>query len=294
MEPISPKKLIPGKNYLLKWVGNNKKNIIILECEFIKYYDDSFYVDFEDYLSKMVAMGHSVFRQEQIREEMIPIANRLVENNIFEINNPSIFKEYPFDNPLYPYRTVLMRRIRFRTIEDKIQNKNIDIGLFKYIGLKKIIINGKDNTSYFNGNKPITIYNLIDILAKEYVYNTPEYWESYHNFNHLLYDIDTNTFDPLNNTATGRRIVPNESLFWTDISNFQVIMANVKERITHYKGLKGLERKIGLDPAGKVAEFVGSTEYLQPLYKRGGKKSRKYKNKSSKRKIKKTKSKRRY
>jgi hypothetical protein len=110
---VQPDELIPGERYFLKWgtkgISNIKphKNIvdffIILECEFIKHFDNQYFD-----------------ARLEFRNTHIPV-DTLIENNIIDQQGEFIPRD--FDDPLFPYRS------------DKFFYKphRRDVGLFRII-----------------------------------------------------------------------------------------------------------------------------------------------------------------
>ena len=85
---IQPDQLIPGERYFLKWGVSGPTVIgsfVILECEFIKHYDNRF-----------------INERIQLRLRRILSAS-LVENNITTDQGEIIPRD--FDDPLFPYKS---------------------------------------------------------------------------------------------------------------------------------------------------------------------------------------------
>lgn len=257
MKTISPKKLVPGKNYFLKWKGRFfMSDALVMECQFIKYFDNIYGKDCLDYL-ELTDPDNSDNNPND--PKLLAIKSRLTGTILDE--NEKLIRTYPFDHPLYPYT------YPFPGGSIPQWHKET-IGLFRYVRIVKLIIDGKDVTNKFN-DQTLEKYLKKNRKLEGHLYNT------------LFSD----------NSGI---LVPNETLMWVnfkDTAFVQVIEADVEQRIIHEKTLKGLEEMIGRDPASEVAEFVGSNEYLESL-KKGGKKTKKHKKKSNK--YKKNISKRRY
>lgn len=132
MEP-----LIPGQKYFLKWITvkpNGKiHNMVILEGEFIKYYNNSYYEKYKDFINDI-----------EPNQELIQTI----------INQDEQIIEYPFDNPLYPYCEW-----------DKLSN---NFGLFKIISVIKTVFKGNFNSPW-RGNNP---YNFVTLQHNTIINNT--------------------------------------------------------------------------------------------------------------------------
>lgn len=124
--------LIPGKKYFLKWVKQNIKGsenhlfitkvneLFIIECEFIKYYDNTYEQDYIKYIDD-IRTGHDAGENFEV------LSARLMDAKIISPFHKRI--EPPFEDPLYPYNAQLVR-------------KNDNIGLFKFIRVVNKIYDG--------------------------------------------------------------------------------------------------------------------------------------------------------
>lgn len=252
MKTIPPNRLVPGKNYFLKWKGRYfMRETLVLECQFIKYFDNSYGKDCIDYLDLTDPDNDNNNPNDP---KLISLRNRLRGTILDERDRP--ITTYPFDHPLYPYTYPFPGGMLPQWDKET-------IGLFRYVRIVKLIIDGKDVTNKFN-NQTLEKYLKKNDRLHGHIYST-------------LFS---------NNSGI---LVSNETLMWVKFgvpASVQVLEANAEQRIIHEKTLKGLEEMIGQDPTSEVAKFVGSTEYLDSL-KKGGK------TKKHKRKTKKGKSKRR-
>lgn len=135
--------LVPGEKYLLKWVTinpntNNIHNMVVLECEFIKYNNNQYYTSFMNYLDN-----------EEIDPEL---ENTLITNNENQPdheNQPDILIQYPFEHELYPYAAGLRANKFFE-----------NLGLFKFIRVVNQFFKGENRP--FRGNNP---YNFVSLKA---------------------------------------------------------------------------------------------------------------------------------
>jgi len=110
--------LIPGQKYLLT-SENDPDNIVVLECEFIKYYNNQYLEDFMQYDRKLEMEGNP-----QIPAGLVGTVFNKKGNVIRPVVN--------FDNELYPY-------YRFRQIS---QYRSPHIGLFRFIRIVSIRYKG--------------------------------------------------------------------------------------------------------------------------------------------------------
>lgn len=250
MKSISAKKLVPGEHYFLKWVGRFPySEILIFECQFIKYFDNTYGKDCLDYLDL------TDDNSDPNNPELLAIKSRL-RGNILD-DNYKLIKTYPFDHPFAPYT------YQFPGGMLPAWDKDV-IGLFRYIRFVKLVIDGKDITNKFN-DQNIEAYLKKNRRLEGHLYKTmlsnksgilvPNETLMWVNFDHLV----------------------------------KIKEANAEQRIVHKKTLEGIEQILGRDPTSEVAGFVGSTEYLQSLKKGGKKtkknkkKSNVKKNKSKRR-----------
>lgn len=254
--------LIPGGKYYLKWVAKNSNTYFVFECEFIKYSDDRFREDFKKYLENLFVTHRNDENIEPFREEIEGLAQPLINNNI--LNTPSYsyddedyinIKKHAFNDPLYPYR-LFEKQWRSMNGMHIIGPKMFNVGpygLFKYIRPVKTVVNGVDitnefqNTDLFNIGK--RIFNYTDDK------NSPN-WSAFWRY----YNEITGSF--LSNMLINTRgLIPNKTLFWVDVSNYEIKEANVKQRMIHDKALQGLKTtSLGRDTVSEIAEFVGPIE----------------------------------
>jgi hypothetical protein len=110
--------LIPGQKYLIKSVTDNN-NWVILECEFIKYYNNQYLDAFMDYFDP--------------QNEGEPPSVELVGTVLDNTNAHNILMPANFDNELYPY-------YRY-TISTHISRY---IGLFRFIKIIKLVYKGEN------------------------------------------------------------------------------------------------------------------------------------------------------
>lgn len=105
--------MIPGQKYLLKFASRHPTtnvivNNVVLECEFIHNYDDTYrnaYIEYHNMVGEDAVMPDSLME------------------NIYDENENHI--DHPFDHPLYPYKYY----------EKFFQNNNVGIGLFRVLRL---------------------------------------------------------------------------------------------------------------------------------------------------------------
>lgn len=128
--------LVPGKNYFLKWASVKPNgtihNMVVLEGEFIKYYDNKYYENYVNYMNNTDIEPH---------EELIGTILNPDERNI----------QFPFDNPLYPYSNM---HTRFPLKENSFKN----MGLFRILRLVKTVFKGVPDAA--NWNDPYRFINL--------------------------------------------------------------------------------------------------------------------------------------
>lgn len=142
----------------------------------------------------------------------------------------------------------------------------------------KVMFNNTDYTSEFRGNNPMNITKLSDIAKQAYTYNTNDYWYFQEYLTKFILYIIANT-SIRTRWDSSSNLIPNQTLFWTDISKFKIMDSRIKERLIHEKTLTSLEEKLPRDITREIGKFVGSKEYV----KKGGKKSRKYRKNKLKR-----------
>lgn len=271
--------LVPGNKYYLKWVGKNPANFIVLECEFIKYYDNRFYENVKSVFQNSHNFYSNLFTQnsgftlDQIRQQQEELRNRMLENDVYEImpDGKVEYKEHPFDNPLYPYKSLLTMKkiINYQKLGKEYGN----IGLFKFLRVVKVALKRINFTKEYS-YKPINFDNLLNNIQgpkkTRLKVHSPDYNAFYNDVDSLISSIYPESGE----------LIPDE-MFWADLSNFQIKEANVSQRIIHQKTLKQLEPKLNRDVVGETAHFVGSKEYVDDLYK-GGRKTRKTASKNRK------------
>lgn len=251
--------LIPGGKYYLKWKAKNSNTYFVFECEFIKYSDDRLRDDFRKYVEKVYEVTN-LDNIEPFREEINRLAEPLINNKIlraptYNYDDDIQFKKLAFDDKLYPYRLFEKewQSMNATYINGPKIFKVGPYGLFKYIRPVKTVVNGVNvtnefqNTDLFNIGK--RVFNYTDDK------NSPKwsaFWRYYNEITGSFW------FHMLMNT---RGLIPNKTLFWTDISNYEIKEVNVKQRMIHDKTLQGLKAtSLGRDPVSEIAEFVGPIE----------------------------------
>lgn len=136
--------LTPHKKYLLKWSSMFKtkpqiNNLLILECEFIKYRDDTYYNDYREYDS---LLDNHFFEDHSEIPRFDELRSKLAGKILTEDGESNI--EFPFDSPFFPYAP------RFSMAQFKRSDK---VGLFRVLNIFKTINKGVPD-------KPFSGYNL--------------------------------------------------------------------------------------------------------------------------------------
>lgn len=132
--------LVPGNKYYLKWSSMFKtkpkiNNLLILECEFVKFRDDTHYNDY----NRFFELIEEYFYQDPDQlPEINELRRRLSGKILTEEGDEHI--EFPFVHPFFPYT---IRKL-----------KSDNVGLFKLLNVFKTINKGVPD-------KPFTNYNLI-------------------------------------------------------------------------------------------------------------------------------------
>lgn len=276
--------LVPSNNYNLVFIDANSKNWIAIECEFIKYYNNNFHAYYDDFNEQIKLLNSRKYFNQTERNKLInnltQLTNTLVDGEIFSrVDGSTQFVDYPFDHPLYPYKNLFYQHKWQWTLNE--------IGLFKYIRAVKVMVNNIDYTSVFTGNNPMNITILSDIGKQAYTYNSNDYWYFQEYLNNFILYIVANT-SISTRWSSSSNLIPNQTLFWTDITKFKIMESRIKERLIHEKTLTSLEEKLPRDITREIGKFVGSKEYV----KKGGKKSKKYR-KNKLKKVRKNKTKNR-
>lgn len=137
--------LIPGTDYYLKWVGDNYKNVIILECKFIKYRDNSIYEYYKEYKDNIDPYTRLPIDELESFDRFNELHSMLVDK-VFDQNNRII--ERNFQDPMYPYY--------FNYVKSRLNSNNI--GLFKLVKIIKMIVQG-------NPNRVFNDYNLLNFSS---------------------------------------------------------------------------------------------------------------------------------
>lgn len=136
--------LVPGKKYLLKWSSMYKtkpkiNNLLILECEFLKYRDDTYYDDYLEYDN----LADNYFFEDHTEIPRFDELRRKLAGKILTEDGESNI-EFPFDSPFFPYAP------RYSLAQFKRSDK---VGLFSVLGIFKTINKGVPD-------KPFSGYNL--------------------------------------------------------------------------------------------------------------------------------------
>jgi hypothetical protein len=149
--------LIPEKSYFLKWKksvkGNEQiNNMVVLEGEFIRYYNAQYWESFNNYLNE---------EDDVLNPEPELFGTILTDNHSYI--------KYPFEHPLYPYNYLFTQNF----------GSAINIGLFKITELVNTIFKGK--TQPYKDNNPY----YFTPLCRTTLINTPRI-----NYNETLIWVD--------------------------------------------------------------------------------------------------------
>ena len=270
--------LVPGKTYLIKYILPNNKGHFVFECEFIKYVDQTIKND-------VIRFKELQYLDEDEDDIDVNDAHELFERYIYLDPLSPESREIAFDDARYPYTP--SSTYQFPLSRDK----DLNIGLFKYIRLVHTTINDQIYNKKFR--ETLCKNRFIDDLYILDHYDVP-FVRGYKD-NVLRTDQD----------RIHKEFIPNETLMWVALDEpniIKIIKGNIQQGIIEEKTLTNLEKKTGFKPhvtnvrakplpqlpydvTRQIAEFVDSEEYLNKT-RRGGK-SKQRKNKKTRRKTKK-------
>lgn len=198
--------LIPGRRYLIKCVTG--ANIVVLECEFIKYYNNQYFVPFVQYNEALIAYNEGRGDPPQFPEE-------LVGTILNEDYNQSLVDAPNFDDELYPYY-----RYRIGTPLTPY------IGLFRFIRVVTIVYNGA--TIVNNGE-------LVPAYAAEYGPDMTKY-------GHVMFKpFRINAY-----VDTSRTLTNNVTRMWVNLDkvNLSIRPKLDKEKMLQEKGVEAFAQRL--------------------------------------------------
>jgi len=290
--------LVPGNNYYVKYiiqtsgfenpgaVGNIRQHyttpkviaIFVFECEFIKFVDQTIKNDVIRYREIQDEDGDD--EDADFNDEIHTLQENHPYLNVFTNSEDNLL----FDDARYPYTPQSSYEFPLK------RNKDLKLGLFKYIRLIHTTIN--DQIYNKNFRETLCKNRFVDDLYKLDDYDVP-FVRGY-----------AGTSFVQNRNAYHNEFIPNETLMWVALDKpnvIKIVQGNSQETMLKEKTLTNLENRSGFKPhisnfkakplpqlptdiTRQIAEFADSKEYLNKTRSRGGKIKRR-KNKTLRRKM---------
>ncbi len=121
--------LMPEQDYLLTWT-NEKNDIVVLKCKFIKYYNNSYLNSFIQYNDVELKEYHDNY--EEGGKNILPKPPAELVGTVLDKKKGHQILKHEFDNELYPYYKYKMRDYR-----------SAYIGLFRFVKIVNVVRNGQ-------------------------------------------------------------------------------------------------------------------------------------------------------